>query len=59
VLFSQTVPMGMNFTTDITTTDALLALFNNANSTVDVVIYYFNLLGGMVLEDLAQILHGC
>lgn len=58
MLHLQTVPMGMNFTTDITTTDALLALFNNANSTIDIVIYYFNLLGGMVRENSMCILSG-
>lgn len=44
--FMQSIPMGMNISTDIETHVALIQLLDNAVSSVDFGVFYFALTGG-------------
>lgn len=45
----QSIPIGMPIVPDIATHVALLEIFNNAQTSVDMAVYYFSLLGGVCL----------
>lgn len=53
----QTVPMNMNITVDMSTSDAILEMINTAQTSIDFAVYYFSLLGGTcpsVAENVPQ-----